>query len=450
MSFKRALGPFDATMIVVGGIIGAGIFTNPYIVAQRLHTGPLVLAAWVAGGVIAMAGAFTFAELGSMFPKVGGHYAYLRDAYNPLAGFLYGWALLLMIETGAIAAVAIIFAEYTLRLVGRPDTYAVHLAIFAIILVTVVNYLGIKPGSRVLNVFVILKTAALLVLIGAALLLPSTDTAAVEGAQAPAVADATAAAAAVAEAGAESPTFPMVFVAFGAALIAVMFTYGGWQNANFVAEEIKNPRRNLPLSIVVGTAIVVAVYVSVNYVYLQALGRDGLASTMTPAADASRYVMGAGGDTFITAAIAISTFGFLNLTVLAPTRVFKTPSLAIVIQSAWAILLVLTGTYAQLVGYVVFADQLFFALAGASLFVFRRTHPLKDRPEGTFSTPGYPFVPALFVMAATFIVLSALWSNPWGSGLGLVLLATGVPAFFYWNRRRGGVSESDQDDGSHE
>lgn len=477
MSFKRALGPFDATMIVVGGIIGAGIFTNPYIVAQRLHTGPLVLAAWVAGGVIAMAGAFTFAELGSMFPKVGGHYAYLRDAYNPLAGFLYGWALLLMIETGAIAAVAIIFAEYTLRLVGRPDTYAVHLAIFAIILVTVVNYLGIKPGSRVLNVFVILKTAALLVLIGAALLLPSADTTAVEGAQAPAtaeepaVADEPAAAESLsAEAGAESPTIPMVFVAFGAALIAVMFTYGGWQNANFVAEEIKNPRRNLPLSIVVGTAIVVAVYVSVNYVYLQALGRDGLASTMTPAADASRYVMGAGGDTFITAAIAISTFGFLNLTVLAPTRVyyamaadkvffssvarlhprFRTPSLAIVIQSTWAILLVLTGTYAQLVGYVVFADQLFFALAGASLFVFRRTHPLKERPEGTFSTPGYPFVPALFVAAATFIVLSALWSNPWGSGLGLVLLATGVPAFFYWNRRRGGVSGSDQDSGSHE
>lgn len=467
MSFKRELGPFDATMVVVGGIIGAGIFTNPYIVAQRLHTGPLVLAAWVAGGVIAMAGAFTFAELGSMFPKVGGHYAYLRDAYNPLAGFLYGWALLLMIETGAIAAVAIIFAEYTLRLVGRPDTYAIHLAIAAIVIVTIVNYLGIKPGSRVLNVFVLLKTAALLVLIIAGLLmLPSTDTAAVEGGQAPAVADAAVAADALpaeaAAAAAESPTIPMVLVAFGAALIAVMFTYGGWQNANFVAEEIKNPKRNLPLSIVAGTAIVVAVYVSVNYVYLRALGRDGLASTMTPAADAAGYVMGGGGDTFITAAIAVSTFGFLNLAVLAPTRVyyamaadkvffagvarlhprFRTPSLAIIIQSTWAVLLVLSGTYEQLVGYVVFADQLFFALAGASLFIFRRTHPLKDRPEGTFSTPGYPFVPALFVAAATIVVLSVLWSNPLGSGLGLFLLATGVPAYYYWNRRRGGTSES--------
>ena len=451
MSFKRALGPFDATMVVVGGIIGAGIFINPYIVAQRLPTGAWVLAAWIAGGVIAMAGAFTFAELGSMFPKVGGHYAYLRDAYHPLTGFLYGWALLLMIETGAIAAVAITFAQYALRLVGRPETYAVHLAIAAIVIVTVVNYLGIKPGSRVLNIFVVLKTAALLVLIVAGLLLlPGTDT----------VAPATAATTA-----AESPTLPMIFIAFGAALIAVMFSYGGWQNANFVAEEIKNPKRNLPLSIVLGTAIVVAVYVSVNYVYLKALGHSGLAATMTPAADASRFVMGAWGDTFITAAIAVSTFGFLNLTVLAPTRVYyamaadkvffssvarlhpryRTPSLAIVIQSTWAILLVLTGSYANLVDYVIFADQLFFALAGASLFVFRRTHPLKDRPEGTFSSPGYPFVPALFVVAATFIVLSVLWSNPVRSGLGLLLLAAGIPAFYYWNRRRGGGPAANQD-----
>jgi APA family basic amino acid/polyamine antiporter len=432
-------------MVVVGGIIGAGIFINPYIVAQRLPTGPWVLAAWVAGGIIAMAGAFTFAELGSMFPKVGGHYAYLRDAYHPLAGFLYGWALLLMIETGAIAAVGITFAQYALRLVGRPETYAMHLAIVAILIVTIVNYLGIKPGSRVLNVFVVLKTAALLVLILAGLLLlPGSDTATPAPLEAAAV-----------------PSLPMVFVAFGAALIAVMFSYGGWQNANYVAEEIKNPQRNLPKAIVVGTAIVVAVYVSVNYVYLRALGHHGLASTMTPAADASRYVMGAWGDTFITAAIAISTFGFLNLTVLAPTRVYyamaadkvffssvarlhpryRTPSLAIVIQSTWAILLVLTGTYAQLVDYVVFADQLFFALAGASLFVFRRTHPLKERPQGAFTAPGYPFVPALFVVAATFIVFSVLWSNPLRSGLGLVLLATGVPAYFYWHRRQMGTDD---------
>ncbi|MGH7566262.1 MAG: APC family permease, partial [Gemmatimonadota bacterium] len=169
--FKRALGPFDATMVVVGGIIGAGIFINPYIVAQRLPSGGWVLAAWVAGGVIALAGALAYAELGSLFPKAGGQYVYLREAYHPLVGFLYGWALLLLIECGAIAAVAITFAEYALRLVGRPGAPAVPLAIAAIVVVSAINYLGVKPGSRVLNVFVVLKVAALAVLIGAGFLL---------------------------------------------------------------------------------------------------------------------------------------------------------------------------------------------------------------------------------------------------------------------------------------
>ena len=157
MSFKRALGPFDATMVVIGGIIGSGIFINPYIVAQRLDSPGLVLAAWAAGGAIALAGAFAYAELGSLFPRVGGSYAYLRDAYHPLAGFLYGWALLVLIESGAVAAVAITFATYALRLAGRPDIAAVPLAILAIVILSIVNYLGVKPGSRVLNVLVVLK-----------------------------------------------------------------------------------------------------------------------------------------------------------------------------------------------------------------------------------------------------------------------------------------------------
>src|SRR5919108_11793 len=160
MSFKRALGPFDATMVVIGGIIGSGIFINPYIVAQRLDSGVLVLAAWVAGGAIALAGAFSYAELGAIYPKAGGQYVYLRDGWHPLAGFLYGWALLFVIESGAIAAVAITFATYTLRLVGRPEYAPVPLAIASIVVLSGVNYLGIKPGSRLLNVLVVLKIAA--------------------------------------------------------------------------------------------------------------------------------------------------------------------------------------------------------------------------------------------------------------------------------------------------
>jgi APA family basic amino acid/polyamine antiporter len=470
MSFKRALGPFDATMVVVGGIIGAGIFINPYIVAQRLGSGPLVLGAWIAGGLVALCGALTFAELGSLKPEAGGHYGYLRDAYHPLAGSLYGWGLLLVIESGAIAAVAITFAEYALRLVGRGGGPAVPLAVTAIAVVTVVNYFGVKPGSRLLNVFVVLKVAALGLLIVAGLFMPggaeyrapgSEAATAAPGAipSAPVAAEATGSSpspeAAAPGAPQPAPAAPLFIVAFGAALIPVMFSYGGWQNANYIAEEIVDPRRNVPRSLILGTSIVVVTYVLVNFVYLQVLGHQGLAATLTPAADTARRVFGPAGDRFIAGAIAISTFGFLDLTVLAPSRVYyamardgvffrsvarlhptyQTPSLAIFIQSGWAIALALTGSYAQLVDYVVFADWIFFGAAAASLFVFRRRQPLAERPPGTFRTFGYPLVPGVMVAAAVLIVASVLFASPVQSLLGLLLLAAGVPAFLYWSRR---------------
>ena len=454
MTFHRALSRFDATMVVVGGIIGAGIFINPYIVAQRLDTGPLVLAAWAAGGFVALAGALVFAELGTLFPQAGGHYVYLRKAFHPLAGFLYGWALLLMIESGAIAAVGITFAEYTLRFLGREGVGAVPLAVIAIAVVALINYLGVKPGSRVLNVFVVLKVAALVALIAAGLFLPGSESAGA-GVEAGVVGiDAATTGAENATAGGPGGLTIFIF-AFGAALIPVMFSYGGWQNANYVAEEMKRPKRDLPASLLVGTAIVVVVYLLVNLVYLKALGHGGLASTMTPASDTAGLVFGAWGDRFIALAISISTFGFLNLTMLAPTRVyyamardgvfleavsrlhprFRTPSLSIGIQASWAILLALTGTYAQLVDYVVFADWIFFGLAGASLFVFRRSYPATERSQGSFLTPGYPIIPAVFVGVSLLIVISVVWTNPIRSGLGALLLATGVPAFWYWRRR---------------
>ena len=460
--FHRALSRFDATMVVVGGIIGAGIFINPYIVAQRLDTGPLVLAAWAAGGFVALAGALVFAELGTLFPQAGGHYVYLRKAFHPLAGFLYGWALLLMIESGAIAAVGITFAEYTLRFLGREGVGAVPLAVIAIAVVALINYLGVKPGSRVLNVFVVLKVAALVALIAAGLFLPGAEDAAVGAAATGAAPGAAEVGAGAATAGAENATTGgpgglTIFVfAFGAALIPVMFSYGGWQNANYVAEEMKRPKRDLPVSLLVGTSIVVVVYLLVNLVYLKALGHGGLVGTMTPASDTAGLVFGAWGDRFIALAISISTFGFLNLTMLAPTRVyyamardgvfleavsrlhprFRTPALSIGIQAGWAILLALTGTYAQLVDYVVFADWIFFGLAGASLFVFRRTLPAAHRPQDSFLTPGYPILPAIFVGGSVLIVISVAWTNPVRSGLGALLLATGVPAFLYWQRKR--------------
>ena len=423
-------------MVVIGGIIGSGIFINPYIVAQRLDSSPLVLGAWVAGGAIALAGAYSYAELGALFPRAGGQYVDLRDAYHPVAGFLYGWALLALIESGAIAAVAITFANYALRLIGRPDVAPIPLAIGAIVLLSIINYLGVKPGSRVLNVFVVLKVAALAVLIVAGALAPGTEgwwTAARES----------------------SANGMTVAVSFGAAMIPILFAYGGWQNANYVAEEIDNPRRNLPLSLLAGTAAVVVIYVLVNTVYLRALGLEGLAATRTPASAAAAGLFGGWGDTFVTASIAISTFGFLDLAILAPTRVYyamaadgvflpglaqlhrtyRTPWLAIVIQSAWSCILATTGSYERLLNYVVFADWIFFGLTVGTVIIFRRTFPLATRPEGSYRAPGYPVVQVLFVLIAAAVVLSVIWNDPWSALRGALLLALGVPIYFWYSTR---------------
>ena len=428
-------------MVVIGGIIGSGIFINPYIVAQRLDTTPLVLGAWVAGGLIALAGAYAYAELGSIFPKAGGQYVYLRDGWHPLVGFMYGWALLLLIESGAIAAVAITFATYALRLVGRPDAAPVPLAIAAIAGLSLVNYFGVKPGSRVLNVLVVLKVAALAVLIVAGALAPSVDgwwqesrTAAVPSS---------------------------ALLAFGAAMVPILFAYGGWQNANYIAEEIDNPRRNLPFSLMLGTLTVVVIYVAVNVVYLRALGLEGLASTTTPASKAAAFMFGSLGDRFVTAAIAISTFGFLDLAILAPTRVYyamaadgvflpalsrlhpryQTPWIAIVIQSTWSCVLALTGRYEQLLNYVVFADWIFFGLTVATLLVFRRTHPLSERPAGSFRAPGYPVVQIAFVLVALAVVLSVVRADPSSAWRGAALLGLGVPVFYWFTRGENPVGD---------
>lgn len=437
MSFKRELGPFDATMVVIGGIIGVGIFNNPSSVARTLDTPTLVLAAWALGGAVAIAGAFAYAELGNLMPRVGGQYAYLGAAWHPVVGFLYGWALLLMIETGAIAAVAIIFAQYALRLAGTPDTSPQALAVTAIVVVSVVNYLGVKPGSRVLNVFVLLKIAALGLLIGFAWFHP-----AMPGWLSASRVDDT----------------PSTLLSFGAAMIPILFSYGGWQVANYVAEEMRDPERHLPRGLIMGTLAVVVIYVLVNVAYLRTFGLVDLAATATPAADAAGRWFGSAGGAFVAAAIATSAFGFLNLAVLAPTRVYYamsadgaffpalsrlhprygTPSAAILVQSAWAIGLTLTGTYDQLLGTVVFADWIFFGLTVGGLFVLR--HRL-SRP-GSYRTPGYPWLPAAFVLVAAGVVYSSIAVAPVRSAVGAGLLMLGVPVYylFKWLSRRRAVT----------
>jgi len=434
MSLRRELKTFDATMVVVGGIIGAGIFVNPAVVASRLPSGGLVLAAWIVGGAIALAGALVFAELAAAIPLAGGEYVYLREAYHPLVAFLFGWASLLLIQGGGIAAVAITFAQYALRLTGRGTAGAIPLAIAAIVLLAGINVLGVKPGSRVLNGLVILKIGSLGVLIVGGLL-----------------------ASRAAPAGEIAVSRPAAgLLGFGAALVPILFSYGGWQSANVVAEETRDPRRTLPRALILGTLIVIFVYVAVNVVYLRALGRDGLAATLTPAADAVRQLFGAGTDRFLAAAIAISAFGFLDLSFLAPTRIsyamardglffpalarvhprFGTPALAIVFQAVWSAGLVTAGNYGGLVDSVVFADWIFFGLSAAAVFVLR-ARAKGPAPEGRFRAPFYPVLPLLFVGASVVAVASAIGSSPGRSAFGAALLALGVPVYFFFARRRG-------------
>jgi APA family basic amino acid/polyamine antiporter len=443
-TYARKLGSFSAAMAVVGGIIGAGIFVGPAVVAQRVGTAPLTIAAWVMGGVIALAGALCFAELGARRPAAGGSYVYLRDAFGPLPAFLYGWMLLFAISTGATAAVAMTFSFYFLPLVGLPESAQIPVAVTAIAILSLVNYVGVRPAAVTQNVFTVLKLAALAVVIVVGL------TAAVP---------AQASAAAAVPSGAARTV-----VVLGAALVPVLFAYGGWQQTNFIAEEIIEPERRLPRALVLGTAIVVLVYVLANLSYLRALGVQGLALSRAPAADLMFAAHGGVGLKFVSAGIAVSTFGFLNLVILVTPRVYqamaadglffaalarlhpayRTPTGAILLQGAWAVALVFTQTYGELLDYVVFADWIFFGLTAATLFVYRRRepHPLTPSPasgEGgrtvRFRTPGYPWVPGFFVAAAIYVVASSVGSNLANAALGTALLAAGVPVYWLWKTR---------------
>ncbi len=428
-TYARRLGLFSGMMAVVGGIIGGGIFRTPATVAERLRSPGLVLLAWVIGGIVALIGAFCWGELGQRRPRAGGGYVYLRETFGSLPAFLYGWTLVLVIATGAIAAVAVTFADYTLALVALPHTYSVPLAVAAIVFLAGINYVGVRPAAITQNIFTILKLVALAALIGAGILL-TIRTASYR----------------------PLPPSTAGVGALGAALVPVLFTYGGWQQTNFIAEEIVEPERNLPRALVLGVAIVVAVYLLTNIAYLRVLGVDGLAASTAPAADTMRAVLGPAGGKVIAAGIAVSTFGFLNLVILVTPRVlqamaadgvffgrfavlhttYQTPTAAIVALALCAVALTLTGTFGQLVDYVTFGDWIFFGLTAAALFVYRKRD---QSPVTGFRVPAYPVTVIIFVLAAAYVVFSAIISNPRNAAIGAGLIALGIPAFLYWRSR---------------
>ncbi len=425
----RRLGPFDVTMLVMGGIIGSGIFVNPAEVARHVGTPALIVGLWLFGGLVAMAGAFVYAELAARRPEVGGQYAYLRDAWGPMPAFLYGWSLLLVIQSGGMAAVAITFARYLLDIVdlGLPDW---SVAVAALALLTAINCLGVRAGGTVQSVLMVLKIGAIAMLVLCGLLLAPAAAPSVRAASEPLTG----------------------LGAIGAALTPVMFSYGGWQTASFVAAEMRDPRRDLARGLVFGVLGVVTLYALVALACVIVLGPDGLAASPTPASDVMRRALGPSGATLIALGIAISALGFLSQGMLTTPRVYfamaedrlffsglakvsgatHVPLRAILLQGAAACLIAVTGSYGQILSYVVSVDFIWFGLTGAALFVYRR----RQRESSGFRAPGHPWTTGFFVAACALTVAGTIWNHPINSLIGFAILLTGVPVCLLWLKRR--------------
>jgi APA family basic amino acid/polyamine antiporter len=434
----RRLGLFDATMIVMGGIIGSGIFMNPYVVARQVHTATMILGVWVIGGFIALLGAFIYAELSARRPQVGGQYAYIREAYHPLAAFIYGWALLLVIQTGGMAAVAVTFARYFVELTRAPvaDGLIAALALGAL---TIINCLGVKAGSTTQSTLMILKILAIAALVACGLIFagkPAGGT--VWGGRV-----------------LDRPMSMDLLTAIGAAMVPVLFAYGGWQTACFVAGEVREPRRNMPRGLIIGVLGVVVLYLGVNFVCLRVLGTSGLAATTTPASDVMRSALGNTGARLIAAGIAISTLGFLSQSMLTAPRVYyamaedglffksvgwihprtRVPVVAIALQGLCAVIIALSGRYEQILNYVVSADFIFFGLSATCIFALRRNDVRGKNAAFGYNIPGHPVTTVMFVAASWLVVINTIFRYPANTVIGLAIMAAGVPAYFFWRWR---------------
>ena len=433
---RRELGVFSAALLVVGGIIGSGIFFTPAEVARALPNAATIIAVWVLGGFLALAGALTYAELGAMLPDAGGPYVYIRHAFGSLPAFLYGWMALLSIASGAIAAVAMGFAGYLARFVDlAPVGGPIGVAAATIVLLSLTNVLGIRPGAALQNLLTGAKILALSALVVGGLVLWVRMGAPLPVPDAP-------------------PPRESLVAGFAAAFVAVLFTIGGWQQMNMVAGEIRDPERTIPRALLIGILIVVAIYLGANAVYLRALGRDGLAASAAVAADAASRMVGPAGATFISISAMISILGFVNVAILANSRLpyalardgvffeavgrvhprFGTPHVAILLCGGWALVLLFAtkGAIGSLLSGVVFADWIFFGLGAASVFALRRQMPNARRPYRAW---GYPIVPAIFVVAAAGGVLSAYVAAPVTSLAGTAMLVIGVFVHRWFSNR---------------
>jgi APA family basic amino acid/polyamine antiporter len=449
VELRRALGLWSAAAIVVGTVIGSGIFLVPTQMIQRVGTPAMVFVVWIVGGLLSLFGALTYAELAAAMPQAGGEYVYLREAYGPVWSFIYGWTQMWVAKSGSVATLATGFFLYlatffpTLNQVfyrvplplgahGAPleIRYGQLFGIVLILFLGGINYLGVRIGGGVQVGVTIVKVALILFIIAAGL----------------GFGHAAAAAAYV-------PSAPLGIAGFFAALVAALWAYDGWNNVSMVASEVKEPHRNLPLALIWGTVAVIVIYILANAAYFYVMSPAEVASSGRVAGDMMRKLLGQRGAGAVAIAAMISMFAALNGSILSGSRVpyamardglffrsfaavhpiYRTPGISILGLSLWSVIILLSGQYDQLYTCVIFASWILYGMTTASVIVLRRKRPGMPRPYRTW---GYPIVPVLFVLSALFLVLSTLFDSPRESLFGLALIFLGLPFYFHWKKRR--------------
>ena len=446
VKLERQLGLFDSSMMVIGIVIGSGIFMTTGLMAEALPSASLILLAWILGGLQMLSGALTYAELGAAMPKAGGQYVYLREAYGPLPGFLFGWVAFVAYISGTNAAIAVAIAEHLGSFYPSLSTHNSIIGIgsfsisggqiFALSLIVVlslINYLGIVFGKWVQNIFTVLKIGSILLFALAGLFISTGNHLDLS----------------------LNPTdmsIGSILTGMGIALVAVNWTVGGWEYVTFAAGEIKNPKKNLPLALIIGTIIILVLYFLINIAYLKVLPMDTLIGEIKVGEMAAKTLYGPGIAGVFTLVIIVSMFGALNGNILVGSRVyyamakdhlffssaanvhpkFKTPGNAIIIQGFWAAILTLTGTFEELITLVVFVNFMMWIAASSTVFVLRKKQPNLERP---YKVWGYPYVPAFFIIFSSVIMVNTFFESPEQSLMGLGLTLLGIPAYLYWKKK---------------
>jgi APA family basic amino acid/polyamine antiporter len=428
----RVLTLLDATMINAGGIIGSGIFMVPATIALLTGSTSLILAVWVFGGLISLFGALSVAELGAAMPRAGGQFVYLNEAYGPAWGYLYGWSCVAVINTASIAAVGVAFSEYLGFFFPLSTMGIKSVAILSVILLTIINILDVKSGARAQNVFTLLKIGAIFGIISLGLVM---DGGSAENIQ-PFYPD---------------RPLPALVGPLGLAMVSVLWTYDGWIFITYVAGEVKNPGRNIPLSLVFCMLIVISIYLLINFVFTYTLGIGAMGTSMLVASDSASIFLGEKGAALVSIIILISLLGANNGFILTSARInyamardklffqqaakvhpkFKSPANALVIQAMWASVLTFSGTYNQLITYIIFASWIFYAMSCAAVIILRKKRPEMKRP---YKTPGYPYIPIIFILFAVFLTFNTILEAPRDAAVGAGIILAGLPLYFYWKK----------------